>query len=165
MLIFGTAAIASAQCSTQGALAIALAQLLGYDVQDDAAAIAALIGVGVQPEGGWQSTDCIDEAAVAQLNQSIQTAAAAGLLNAGDASGALAAALDAIGEHTLASDLSPWPSHLTASGDSPMGGRDKRHREPRGGVDQDLQEEDETEDETVPPPPPRRRDDASRSKP
>lgn len=77
-LVLGPApkAMAQAECTTQGALALALAEMLNYDATTTEAAIAALVAINVQPDLGWKPEECLTPEVRAQVKASYAAAAA-----------------------------------------------------------------------------------------
>ncbi len=138
LFLFSSAQFANAQCTTQGALALALAQILGNDVTDEAQAVAALKAAGVKPVDDWQPGACVSEDIVKQLDEALKTAVAAGIVPGKDAAGALAYALETIGEGGMAGTLSSWPSWAARSGGAPMGGPGSGARDYRGGMEREI---------------------------
>lgn len=158
LLLLSSAQFARAQCTTQGALALALAQILGNDVTEEAEAVAALKAVGVKPAEDWQPGSCVTEDIVKQLDEALKTAVAAGFVPGADAAGALAYALESIGEGGLAGMLSSWPTWTARSGGAPMGGPSGGARDFRGGIEREIVEpepEPEPDRPPVRPRPPR----------
>lgn len=90
-------------CPTQGALAVALAQLLGLasDKTTPQAAAEALRVIGIEPTLGWKLNECVGEEVVLQLDTDLKKAIAAGTV-AVDKSDAVAAALDLLQASDLA---------------------------------------------------------------
>ena len=102
-VLFGSASIASAQCGTQGAFALALAQTLNIDVTTQEAARTALGKIGVQPDTGWSPTSCMNAEMVRQIQTALDNAVAAGDLTADQLDDALSIALASIGAGDLIS--------------------------------------------------------------
>lgn len=75
-LAIGTASPARAECTTQGALALALAQLVDKSIMTAEAAATALSGVGVEPDGGWKLEECLTQAAIDQITAKYAAAVA-----------------------------------------------------------------------------------------
>jgi len=59
----------AAECTTQGALALALADVLGIQVTSAQAAADALTALGVAPEHGWAVDACLTEAVALEISQ------------------------------------------------------------------------------------------------
>ncbi len=103
---------AHAECHTQGILALALAQVLDYNVTTQDAAIAALQAIGTEPLNGWKPAECLSEQTVIQVEEALRRAVTAGRVSKEAAMGAVAAALNAIGaaEFVAALDRAlPYP--------------------------------------------------------
>ena len=77
-LVLGPApqARAQAECTTQGALALALAQMLNFDTTTADAAVAALVAINVQPDLGWKPEECLTPEVTAQVKAAYAAAAA-----------------------------------------------------------------------------------------
>jgi hypothetical protein len=63
-LLAGSASFGRAEeppCTTQGALALALADVLGIKVTEAQAAADALAALGVKPQDGWKVDECLTE--------------------------------------------------------------------------------------------------------
>jgi hypothetical protein len=120
-VLFGFSSIASAQCGTQGAFALALAQTLNIDVTTQEAARSELGKIGVQPDGGWSPTSCMNAEMVRQIQTALDNAVAAGDLTADQLDDALSIALASIGEGDLISAAGGgWDRPLYQG--SPLGG-------------------------------------------
>lgn len=104
-LILWPAAQAKAECTTQGALALALAEMLKFNVTTTEAAVAALAAIGVEPDGGWKPGECLTPETTAQIKAAYGRAAAERGRNL--AAGALDAALEALGTIDRQLDVSP----------------------------------------------------------
>ena len=92
----GQAAEVRAECTTQGAYALALAQVLQFDVSTVEAAISALTGIGAAPDGGWQPEVCLTDAVALQVRAALERAVAAGAVPPGIGTGAASAAFEAL---------------------------------------------------------------------
>jgi hypothetical protein len=90
-LVFSTAARAKAECTTQGAMALALAEMLKLNVTTADAAVTALAALGIAPDGGWKVEECLTAETTAQ----IRAAYAAAVTKAGGAGNLTAGAFDA----------------------------------------------------------------------
>lgn len=86
---------AKAECTTQGALALGLAEMLKLNVTTADSAAAALAALGVEPNGGWKPGECLTPEVTAQV-QTAYAAAVAGGRSGNLAPGAVDAALDAL---------------------------------------------------------------------
>lgn len=93
LLVLGPAAQAKAECTTQGALALALAEMLKFDVTTTEAAVAALVAIGVEPNGGWKPEECLTPETTTQIRDAYARAVADSgrSLSAGAVDGALEA--------------------------------------------------------------------------
>lgn len=70
-LLVGPAAQARAEeCTTQGALALALADVLGITATSAQAAADALAQLGVGPVAGWDVEACLTDAVSLEISQS-----------------------------------------------------------------------------------------------
>jgi hypothetical protein len=105
VVLSGGATQALAACTTQGAFALALAQILGFEVATQVAAISALDEIGILPVAGWQPEVCITAEVVVDLDQSVASAVAAGQLTEAQAEGAIAIALATLGKEDLGRPL------------------------------------------------------------
>jgi hypothetical protein len=95
-LVLCQPAPARAECTTQGALAQALAELLKLPYTDAVSAARALEGLGVAPAGGmWDVTACLTPDAEAQI-KAAYGAVIAGGGHSNMATGAVDAALEAL---------------------------------------------------------------------
>ena len=93
-------------CTTQGALALGLAELLKLNVTTAAAARDALVALGVEPNGGWKLDDCLTPEAEAQIRAAYARASSEGGHDL--AGGAIDAALEALrGVDRQLKDVSP----------------------------------------------------------
>ena len=130
VLIFGPASIASAQCGTQGAFALALAQTLNFDVTTEEAARTELGRINVQPDTGWSPTSCMNAEMVRQIQTALDNAVAAGDLTADQLDDALSIALASIGEGDLISAAGGGWERPFYEG-SPLGGipNEREYRE------------------------------------
>ena len=85
------------ECPTQGAFALALAQILGFDVTYAESATRSLDGIGIKPDPEWTPDECLTAAVIPEIEADLKAAVNANLLDPRDVSGAVAYALDAIG--------------------------------------------------------------------
>jgi len=69
---------AQTECTTQGALALGLAELLKLNVTSADAAVAALAAIGVEPDGGWKPGECLTPEVIAQVKAAYAGAVAGG---------------------------------------------------------------------------------------
>ena len=70
-LIVGPASqVRAEECTTQGALALALADVLGIKVTTAQAAADALAHLGVGPKLGWNVEACLTDAVALEISQS-----------------------------------------------------------------------------------------------
>jgi len=97
---------AQAECTTQGALALGLAEVLKLNVTTVTAAVTALTTIGVEPDGGWKPEECLTPEVTAQI-QAAYAAAVAGGRSGILAPGAIDAALDALRPVDRERDISP----------------------------------------------------------
>ncbi len=86
----------NAQCTTQGAFALALAQVLKFEVTTVEAAVSALSGIGVMPDGGWRAEECLTDAVSAQVRLALDQAMASGAVPPSVGTGAVAGTLEAL---------------------------------------------------------------------
>lgn len=104
--IVTAATTARSECKTQGALALAMAQLLG--VADEKTtplnAADALKGLGIEPTAGWRLNECIAEDVVIQVDTDLKKAIADKIV-AADKSAVVLDALQAIGAAELTAVL------------------------------------------------------------
>lgn len=96
VLALGPTVDAHAECTTQGAYALALAQVLNFNVTTVDAAVSALTGIGVAPDGGWKPEECLTDAVIVQVRAALDRAVAGGVLPAGIGKGAADKALEAL---------------------------------------------------------------------
>ncbi len=61
---------AEESCTTQGALALALADVLGIKVTTAQAAADALAAIGIKPDAGWDIEACLTDAVVLEIRRS-----------------------------------------------------------------------------------------------
>jgi hypothetical protein len=78
VLVLGPVTQAKAECTTQGTLALALAELLKLDATSAYAAVAALTALGVEPTGGWKTEECLTSETTAQIKAAYAATVAAG---------------------------------------------------------------------------------------
>jgi len=93
------------ECATQGALALALAEMLKLKVVSAEAAAEKLSGFGIEPEDGWALDACVTEEVKANLAEDYRAAVAAGSVVG--AAGLVDSALKAIGAFDPQQDISP----------------------------------------------------------
>ena len=105
-----TPALAAAECGTQGAFALALAQLLGYEVTDQGAAMATLTNVGVEPTGGWSPEACMTEEVANEIDRDLKNAVGMGIFTSEEVEGVVLAALASIGEGKIAEAMTRMPN-------------------------------------------------------
>ncbi len=86
---------AKAECTTQGALALGLAEMLKLNVVTADAAAAALAALGIEPQSGWKPAECLTPDIAAQV-QAAYAEAIAGGRSASLTPGAVEAVLDAL---------------------------------------------------------------------
>jgi hypothetical protein len=96
---------AQEKCATQGALALALAEMLKLKVVSAEAAAEKLSEFGIEPEGGWALDACVTEEVKANLAEDYRAAVAAGSVVG--AAGLVDTALKAIGAFDPRQDVSP----------------------------------------------------------
>ena len=109
------------ECGTQGALALAMAQLIGIEAADQESAVRALEKIGVEPYDTWIQGECLTQEVVRQIDKALRQAVAAGLVGAEKTAGTMILALEAIGEGDLISGFPPVPPPFFGSA-PPMGG-------------------------------------------
>lgn len=97
---------AKAECTTQGALAMGLAEMLKLNVTTADAAAAALAALGVAPDGGWQPGACLTPEVTAQV-QAAYAEAVAGGRSTSLTPGAVDAVLEALRSIDRKYDISP----------------------------------------------------------
>lgn len=97
VLVLGPADEARAACKTQGELALALAQMLKFEVGSQETALAKLASIGVGPSDGWKPAQCLSDEVVIQIEESLRNAVVLKFVDADLALGAVARALTAIG--------------------------------------------------------------------
>lgn len=101
---------AKAECTTQGALASGLAEMLKLNVATPEAAAAALAALDIAPDGGWLPGACLTPEVAAQV-QAAYAAAVAGGRATSLTPGAVDAVLDALRpvdrEYIAISPISP----------------------------------------------------------
>jgi len=110
--------LAAAECGTQGAFALAVAQLLGYEVTDNDAAMATLTNVGVEPNGGWDPEACMTEEVASEIDKDLNNAVAMGIFKPLDVAGVVILALESIGAGDVVQAMNSMPN--------PNLGRDSR---------------------------------------
>ncbi len=86
----------AAAAVTQGQFAVALAQVLGFDVSTVSEALAAMATIQVQPDAGWAIEKPVTRDTYREIENAIKRAVAAGLLTPDRAEGAMAAASAAL---------------------------------------------------------------------
>lgn len=70
-VLVGTVSRSRAEgCTTQGALALALADVLGINVTSAQAAADALAALGIKPTLGWDVAACLTDAVALEIRQS-----------------------------------------------------------------------------------------------
>lgn len=78
VLVPASQARAQAECTTQGALALALAQLVDKTVATAEQAVATLSALGVEPDGGWKPAECLTQEVIDQVTAAYAVAVAEG---------------------------------------------------------------------------------------
>lgn len=103
------------QCPTQGAVALAFAQIFGYEVDEVEEAVEALQDVGLVTEL-WDPTDaCVEAEFVKRVNQALRRAVAAGLLNHNEVSGAWELVFESIGHPEMLDEFTGLPGVFPAT--------------------------------------------------
>jgi len=97
---------AKAECTTQGALALGLAEMLNLNVTTADSAAAALATLGVAPDAGWMPGECLTPEVTAQVQKAYAEAIAGGRA-ASLTPGAVDAVLDALRSADRKYDISP----------------------------------------------------------
>jgi hypothetical protein len=92
----GPAAQARAECTTQGALALSLADLLKFNVTTTEGAAAALTAIEIKPDAGWDLPACLTPEVTAQVQAAYAAAVAAGGRWGRLAAGGFEAAIEAL---------------------------------------------------------------------
>jgi hypothetical protein len=92
----GPAARARAECTTQGALALALADLLKFNVTTTEGAAAALSAIEIKPAAGWDLPACLTPEVTAEVQEAYALAVAAGGRWGRLAAGGFEAAIEAL---------------------------------------------------------------------
>ena len=113
--------LAAAECGTQGAFALAVAQLLGYEVTDHDAAMATLTNVGVEPKGGWDPQACMTEEVAGEIDKDLKNAVSLGIFNPQDVAGVVILALESIGAGDVVQAMNRMPNPYLGGG-SRVGG-------------------------------------------
>lgn len=121
---YATTSVRAQDCPTQGAFALALAQILGFDVTYGESAIKVLVDIGVRPDPEWDAGKCLTAAVIPDIEQDLKAAIDANLLDPRDVAGAIAYALDAIGATEIAGQGMPslYPRSNPHVGGPPMEG-------------------------------------------
>lgn len=114
-LLIGAAPVAAAEtdCTTQGALALALAQLVDKSIATTEQAVQTLSALGVEPDGGWKVAECLTREVIAQVTAAYGAAVAAGRREGGLVAGQVGVALELLGPPDR---IYPSVSNISPSG-------------------------------------------------
>ena len=122
---------ARAECKTQGDLALALAQVLNFEVKSQEDAIAKLSSIGVRPIDDWKPAQCLTAEVVLQIEESLRKAVVLKSIDGELAQGAVERALTAIGAVEFIPDLKRAQSFLPGEEQSTGGGSVSEFRPPQ----------------------------------